>query len=129
MRVCSVDAQMDEHDIPFDVIWLDIEYTDGKRYFTWDTNKFPKPQEMLDALVAKGRNLVTIIDPHLKADTGYAVYREARDRDLLVKTKDRQNFEGSFSSIATQFASLSVIRVLCITRSVSTCSIRYIAVH
>ena len=97
-RVCSVDEQMDEYDIPYDVIWLDIEYTDGKRYFTWDTNKFPKPEAMLGALVAKGRNLVTIIDPHLKADTGYAVYREARDRDLLVKTKDRQNFEGEFLS-------------------------------
>ena len=92
--VCSVDEQMDQYDIPYDVIWLDIEYTDGKRYFTWDTNKFPNPQAMLGALVAKGRNLVTIIDPHLKVDTGYAVYREARDRDLFVKTKDRQNFEG-----------------------------------
>jgi len=28
---CSVDAGFDEHDIPLDVIWLDIEHTDGKR--------------------------------------------------------------------------------------------------
>ena len=28
----SVDAKFDEHDIPMDVIWLDIEHTDGKRY-------------------------------------------------------------------------------------------------
>jgi hypothetical protein len=28
----SVDAGFDDHDIPMDVIWLDIEHTDGKRY-------------------------------------------------------------------------------------------------
>ena len=32
----------DQHDIPVDVLWLDIEHTNGKRYFTWDTGKFPK---------------------------------------------------------------------------------------
>ncbi len=26
-----VDAGFDEHNIPMDVIWLDIEHTDGKR--------------------------------------------------------------------------------------------------
>ena len=29
--VKAVDAAFDEHDIPYDVIWLDIEHTDGKR--------------------------------------------------------------------------------------------------
>ncbi len=27
----SVDKGFDEHDIPYDVLWLDIEHTDGKR--------------------------------------------------------------------------------------------------
>ena len=30
--LCSVDAGFDTHDIPMDVIWLDIEHTDGKKY-------------------------------------------------------------------------------------------------
>ena len=29
--VKTVDATMDQYDIPYDVIWLDIEHTDGKR--------------------------------------------------------------------------------------------------
>ena len=33
--------QFDEHDIPMDIMWLDIEHTDGKKYFTWDARKFP----------------------------------------------------------------------------------------
>ena len=27
-----MDANFDTHDIPYDVIWLDIEHTDGKRW-------------------------------------------------------------------------------------------------
>ncbi len=42
----AVDAGFDEHEMPYDVIWLDIEHTDGKRYFTWDKNAFPTPLEM-----------------------------------------------------------------------------------
>ena len=30
--VKAVDTTMDLYDIPYDVIWLDIEHTDGKRY-------------------------------------------------------------------------------------------------
>ena len=30
--LCSVDAGFDRYNIPMDVIWLDIEHTDGKRY-------------------------------------------------------------------------------------------------
>ena len=29
------------HDIPCDALWLDIEYMDGYRVFTWDTDTFP----------------------------------------------------------------------------------------
>jgi hypothetical protein len=30
--VRNVDSKMDEHDIPNDVMWLDIEHTDSKKY-------------------------------------------------------------------------------------------------
>lgn len=55
--VKSVDAGFDEHDIPYDFIWLDIEHTDGKRYFTWDPHKFATPKEMLQGLMDKKRKV------------------------------------------------------------------------
>lgn len=55
--VKSVDAGFDEHDIPYDFIWLDIEHTDGKRYFTWDPHKFATPKEMLQDLMDKKRKV------------------------------------------------------------------------
>ena len=77
------------------VLWLDIEHTDGKRYFTWDALKFPTPLAMQADLKRTGRNMVTIIDPHLKADDGYAVFATAKKMDLLVrKDDDSGHFEG-----------------------------------
>lgn len=52
-----MDAGFDEHDIPYDYIWLDIEHTDGKRYFSWDPHKFSSPKEMLQGLKDKKRKV------------------------------------------------------------------------
>ena len=32
---------MTNNEIPCDAVWLDIEYTDSKKYFTWDEKTFP----------------------------------------------------------------------------------------
>ena len=41
--LANLEAKFDEFDIPYDFLWLDIEHTDGKRYFTWDNILFPNP--------------------------------------------------------------------------------------
>ncbi|XP_025103603.1 neutral alpha-glucosidase AB-like isoform X3 [Pomacea canaliculata] len=92
--VRSVDENFDKFDLPYDVIWLDIEHADGKRYFTWDASKFPNSEEMLRNISSKGRKMVTIVDPHLKRDDNFKVYAEGRDKGLFVKTKDGQDFDG-----------------------------------
>ncbi|XP_052767402.1 neutral alpha-glucosidase AB-like isoform X1 [Mya arenaria] len=92
--VKNVDANFDTFDIPYDVIWLDIEHTDGKRYFTWDASKFPNSIEMVNNVASKGRKMVTIVDPHLKSDGNYRVYQEAKDQGLYVKNKDGNDYDG-----------------------------------
>jgi alpha 1,3-glucosidase len=92
--VAGVDAGFDEHDIPYDVLWLDIEHTDGKKYFTWDKSNFPTPKEMQDKIAAKGRKMVTIVDPHIKRDDNYYVHKEALAKDLYTKNKDSNTYEG-----------------------------------
>jgi len=89
-----VHGQFESLDIPYDVLWLDIEHTDGKRYFTWDSFKFPKPAEMQEELAATGRKMVTIVDPHIKKDSNYHVYKEAHDKGLFIKNKDDEEFDG-----------------------------------
>lgn len=86
--VLEVDARFDEHDIPYDVLWLDIEHTNGKRYFTWDKIKFSNPEKMQNELSAKSRKMVTIIDPHIFSDENYEVWKEANSLGLFVKNED-----------------------------------------
>ncbi|CAJ0939196.1 unnamed protein product, partial [Mesorhabditis belari] len=83
--VREVIAKFDENEIPMDVIWLDIEHTDEKRYFTWDKEKFPEPKQMVEDVAKKGRKMVLIVDPHIKKDKNYTIYKEARKKGFLVK--------------------------------------------
>lgn len=92
--VKDVDRRMDKSKIPYDVIWLDIEYTDGKKYFTWDQHSFPDPMSMGKQLDAHGRKLVVIIDPHIKKEDGYHVVDQLTSKDLAVHNKEDKIFEG-----------------------------------
>lgn len=92
--VKDVDRKFDKNRIPYDVIWLDIEYTDGKKYFTWDPMTFPDPIAMQKQLDEHGRKLVAIIDPHIKNEGGYHVVDELKSQDLAVHNKDGKIYEG-----------------------------------
>jgi alpha 1,3-glucosidase len=43
---------------------------------TWDS-KFDGVDDYLNMLSTKGRNLVVIIDPHIKIDNSYFIYNDA----------------------------------------------------
>lgn len=92
--VASVDAGFDEHDVPYDVLWLDIEHTDGKRYMTWDASAFPTPERMIEDVASRGRKMVAIVDPHVKKDPKYPIHREAESRGYYVKNPDGSDFDG-----------------------------------
>jgi alpha 1,3-glucosidase len=93
--VATVDAKFDEYNIPYDVLWLDIEHTDQKKYFTWDKHLFPNPKQMQESLASRGRKMVTISDPHIKRTSGYHVHDEATKNGYYVKKSDGvSDYEG-----------------------------------
>ncbi|KAK8096936.1 Glucosidase 2 subunit alpha [Apiospora kogelbergensis] len=92
--VKEVDRKMDKFNIPYDVIWLDIEYTHEKKYFTWDPDMFKDPISMGKQLDDHGRKLVTIIDPHIKNVDNYPVISEMKSKGHAVKNKDGNDFDG-----------------------------------
>lgn len=92
--VSAVDGGFDAHNMPYDVLWLDIEHTNGKRYFTWDQAYFPTPQRMQEDLASRGRKMVTIVDPHIKRDPEWRLFKEAEDKGLYVKNKEGTDFDG-----------------------------------
>ncbi|KAI4180650.1 MAG: hypothetical protein L6R41_007093 [Letrouitia leprolyta] len=92
--VKDVDRKFDKHKIPYDVIWLDIEYTEGKKYFTWDKDNFPNPIDMQKQLDSHGRKLVIIVDPHIKNEGNYPVVDALKSQNLGIKNKENNIFEG-----------------------------------
>ncbi|KAL0212503.1 hypothetical protein RCL1_006129 [Eukaryota sp. TZLM3-RCL] len=93
--VYKVLSEFEARDLPVDTLWLDIEHTHGKRYFTFDKHLFPNPRKLQEDLWKVGRRMVTISDPHIKKDTSYHVYKEAANKSLLVKDSNgNKDFEG-----------------------------------
>lgn len=90
--VLSIHRLMDAHHIPYDYIWLDIEYAESKKYFTWNRDNFPDPHRMLEQLDHTGRSLVIIIDPHLK--TNYLISDEVCRRHLGINANDNATYRG-----------------------------------
>lgn len=74
--------------IPCDVIHLDIDYMDGFRCFTWDSDRFPDPKKMISDLKADGFKTVVIIDPGIKIDKGYEVYKQGIEGNHFCKRMD-----------------------------------------
>lgn len=81
-------------DIPCDVIYLDIDYMDGYRVFTWDSNRFPEPERMLKDLRERGFKVVTIVDPGVKKDSEYEVYLEGIRKGLFCKYPTGEVYHG-----------------------------------
>lgn len=74
--------------IPCDAIYLDIDYMEGWRCFTWNTDYFPDPKGMVKDLADQGFKTVAIIDPGIKIDKDYWVYQEALENDYFCKRAD-----------------------------------------
>jgi alpha-glucosidase len=78
--------------IPADVIYLDIDYMDGYRVFTWDKSRFSDPAKMIGDFRADGFRTVIIVDPGVKVDENYGVYRQGRQGSYFTKAVDGQEF-------------------------------------
>jgi len=81
--------------IPCDALYLDIDYMDGYRCFTWDAERFPDPKGMVAALEADGFKTVVIIDPGLKIDPEYGVWQEGIAKDMFCRRQDGALAKGS----------------------------------
>lgn len=92
--VRNITSKFRELQIPCDAIYLDIDYMDGFRCFTWDNDKFPEPTKMISDLKVQGFKTIAIIDPGIKVDPEYAVYREALEKDYFCKRADGPYMKG-----------------------------------
>lgn len=94
-RVREIADNFRRRKIPCDVIYLDIDYMNGYRVFTWDKTRFPNPQKLVSDLANDGFKTVLIIDPGIKADENYSVYTDGKQQGIFVKNPSGTEFNAS----------------------------------
>ena len=110
----EVVRQYRQHDLPLDVLYLDIHYMQGYRVFTWDTTRFPNPKAFTEKLKQQGVKVVPIVDPGVKyqppssgassggaanpelapQDKSYYVYNQGLAQNYFLKRKDGNHYIG-----------------------------------
>ena len=93
-KVREVTSKFRELEIPCDAFYLDIDYMDGFRCFTWDLEKFPQPKQMVADLAAQGYKTIVIIDPGIKIDKEYSVFLEGLEKDVYCRRADGPHIKG-----------------------------------
>ncbi|MDM0477398.1 glycoside hydrolase family 31 protein [Clostridium perfringens] len=85
----------EEKDIPLDVVYLDIDYMDGFRVMTFKTPNFDDAAGLINDLKEKGIRTITIIDPGVKVDEEYDVFKRGKEGNHFTKKLDGQIFIGA----------------------------------
>lgn len=73
-----LDGEFRKHGIPVDGLWLDIDYMEGYRVFTFAKKHFRDPAKAIARVNKLGRKVVPIIDPGVKHEAGYRVYESGK---------------------------------------------------
>jgi alpha-glucosidase len=74
-----------KHDLPISAIHLDIDYMDGYRVFTIDPHSFPNVLALSEQAENQGVKLVSILNPGVKIDRGYRLYRDGIQQEIFCK--------------------------------------------
>ncbi|HMO50325.1 MAG TPA: glycoside hydrolase family 31 protein [Kiritimatiellia bacterium] len=95
-EVClnELDENFTKHGIPCDGLWVDIDYMDSFKVFTFNKDYFPSIDRTLKRLAAKGRKVVPIIDPGVKKEKKYPVYDSGKKADVFCKNPQGDDFVG-----------------------------------
>lgn len=93
-EVKSIAEEFRSRKIPCDAIYLDIDYMDGYRCFTWNLDHFPDPPRMIAELKEQGFETVVMIDPGIKVDPDYFVYKEGIENDYFARRMDGPYLKG-----------------------------------
>lgn len=80
--------------LPCDVIWMDIDYMERFKIFTFDKVKIPDPKGVNDYLHQKGFKSIWMIDPGVKVEKDYFVYESGTKGNHWVQNADRKEFNG-----------------------------------
>lgn len=100
-------AGFDRYGIPNSGLWLDIDFMDGYRVFTWNHELWQDPANEIATLQADGRVVVPILDPGVKREDDFPVAASGRAANAFCRTADGAEFVGFVWPGATLFPDFS----------------------
>ena len=83
-----------EMGLPLSAIYLDIDYMDGYKVFTLNKEKFPDLKSLSEKMGRNGVKLVAILDPGVKWDTNFSVYKEGINGSYFIKDPEGNVIRG-----------------------------------
>jgi len=87
-EVSAIHENFVKNRLPLSAIHLDIDYMNGYRIFSFDQERFREIRKLADRLLKDGVKLVTIIDPAVKFDPGFEMYREGLENGYFINAPD-----------------------------------------
>ncbi len=93
-RVREIAQGFRSRSIPCDVLYLDIDYMEGYRIFTWSQKNFPDPKRLIKEMGAEGFRVAVILDPGIKADSSYPAFRTGLEGNHFLRYPDGRIYYG-----------------------------------
>ncbi len=93
-QVMEIADTFREKNLPCDVIWMDIDYMNGYRVFTFDPAGFPDPEGLNAYLHERAFKTIWMIDPGVKKDNSYFIYNQGSAGNQWVLTKNNVPYYG-----------------------------------
>jgi len=87
-RVREIAQTFRELEIPCDAIYLDIDYMDNYKVFTWNRDYFPDPAALIGDLKKEGFQTIVMVDPGIRVDHDYPVYEEGKEKGYFCTRPD-----------------------------------------
>lgn len=94
-KVLEVARKFREHRLPCDVFWIDIDYMDGYRIFTFNPEEFPNPRGLASDMHAMGFRVIWMLDPGVKDDPNDPTFQACIAGEHAILRADGEAFRGS----------------------------------
>lgn len=93
-RVLEVAEKFREEQIPCDAIYLDIDYMEEYKCFTWNKTYFPDPKKKIDYLKSIGFQTIAMIDPGIKVEKNYIIFESGLQQNAFCRRSNGQLMVG-----------------------------------
>ncbi|PVU86323.1 hypothetical protein BB561_006744 [Smittium simulii] len=95
-EVNQVIANYSSAGIPLETMWIDIDYMDRTKDFTFDPVNFPinRVQETLRDLRKNKQKMVMMTDPAIQRNSSYAPFARGLAKDAFIKNADGSLYVG-----------------------------------